>query len=41
MHNLLIRLFDDPAIGKPDQTSWQKLTVGSLLHQAASPGVEP
>ncbi len=40
MLNLLIGLFDDPAIRKPDKTSRQKLMVGSLLHQAPSPGVE-
>jgi hypothetical protein len=40
MLHLLIRLFDDPAIRKPQQTGRQQLTVGALLHQAPSPGVK-
>jgi hypothetical protein len=39
--DLVIRVFDHPPIGQPDQASRQRLTIGSALDLAEAPGVQP
>src|SRR4029453_9687262 len=39
--DLVIRVFDHPPIGQPDQARRPRLTIGSALDVASAPGVQP